>query len=149
MVASLKHKLEEILREKHLSAIELEKLAGLNAYAVRNILLGRSQKPNVHTVKAIADVLGCSIEELLEETQINSPSKSSSEKKESTSPTPIENPDLFVEATRIVMNLAKEKKQFLTIAQAFKVIQGVYAFTLKKNFSEPDQDFAEWLLEQN
>ncbi len=134
--------------EKHLSAGQIEKMAGLKAYGVRNILLGRSKKPSAVTLKAIAAVLGCSIEELLSEGPIEHTEASQEKEKKMPGALSIENPALFVEATHLTFQLAEGTGKILSTEQAFKIVREAYVFALKKNLVAPDKDFIEWLMDQ-
>lgn len=154
MSLALKDKLKNILYEKRLLPTQVEKMAGLKAHAVRNILSGRSQNPSVLTLKAISDVLGCSVEDILEG-KPEIPTSFHSEKgnppvekeRKPTPSFPIENPSLFLSSTSMLMQAVQEKGYTLTTDQAFKLIREVYVFASKKNLSAPDKDFTEWLIE--
>ena len=66
MTAISRH-IKEKMVEKGLSAHALEKLAGLKLSAVQNIIYGRSKNPSVNILIPIAQALGCTVSDLLEE----------------------------------------------------------------------------------
>ena len=61
----LKENLTKILKKTNLTVPELERRAGIKPYSLRNIIQGKSTKPSVEIVFAIAKELGCTVEELL------------------------------------------------------------------------------------
>lgn len=67
-------KIKEKMENQHLSVYALEKEAGLKPQAVRNILWGKSKNPGGAVLKAIAKVLNCSVDELLGDNKLESPS---------------------------------------------------------------------------
>lgn len=46
---------------------EIAKKTGLSRQAVSNILNGRQRNPRINSIKKIAEVLGCSVDDLLKE----------------------------------------------------------------------------------
>jgi transcriptional regulator with XRE-family HTH domain len=63
-MAKLSENLEKLMRQHGLSQKGLSVKAGLNETAVRDILRGRSKDPQLSTVRALASVLQCKIEDL-------------------------------------------------------------------------------------
>lgn len=57
--------LEVILRERNISAHKLAKEAGVPVSNIYKITQGKNLNPGVYTVKAIADYLGITIDELV------------------------------------------------------------------------------------
>lgn len=59
-------KLREILRKRNISIHKLSKEANIPASNIYKIVQNKNLNPGVYTVKAIADYLGITIEELIE-----------------------------------------------------------------------------------
>lgn len=59
-------KLREILRKRNISANKLAKEADIPVSNIYKIIQGKNLNPGVYTVKAIADYLGITIDELIE-----------------------------------------------------------------------------------
>lgn len=53
------------MKANDFSIMQLEAKAGVKPHAVRNILTGKSKSPIAVSLQAIADVLGCSVKDLL------------------------------------------------------------------------------------
>lgn len=150
-VGKLGQKIKEKISEVGISVHALEKKAGLKQSAVQNILYGKSQKPSLHIMQAIAQALNCSVLELLEEeTEINpSPGEYSSPPK-----TPLRgnneiwNSDLYVDVISMVNVLSKKMSLSLSKEKMLNCAEEVYAYSLKNNKNKPDKHFAEWLVEK-
>lgn len=69
MESALKRNIKTQLERNRLSVSELERRAGLKPSAVRNILDGRSKKPNIETLRAIAEQFNQGIDDLIAEEQ--------------------------------------------------------------------------------
>jgi len=152
MASPLQNNLRDLLHAKHLKATQLEKIAGIAAHSVRNILIGRSKNPSVHTLKAIATALECSVEDILEEkpslyASSDSPSLSPQIHSKPMPSHAISDPDLFLRSTEAVLQAAKAKGRTLTTEQVFRLSDAVYIFSLKKGLPSPDPDFVEWVME--
>lgn len=62
---ALRDNIKRNLALHKLSVAELERKAGLKTCAVRNILDGRSNNPNIETLRAIANQFGQGVDELI------------------------------------------------------------------------------------
>jgi len=65
MTIILKKKILEHANKHRYSIRDLEHQAGLQSNAIRNILSDRSKNPTIDTVLKIANILECSVDELL------------------------------------------------------------------------------------
>ncbi|AIL13359.1 hypothetical protein IM40_07375 [Candidatus Paracaedimonas acanthamoebae] len=114
MSGVLVNKLKKKIEEKNYSVAELEGVAGLKGHAIRNILRGRSQKPNVEILQRAASVLGCSILEFLDEKDLGQVNlvpqgRPALSKKETIL---IKDVSLYEQAVKLVFNIYQEKKLY-------------------------------------
>src|SRR5476651_370756 len=58
------------MRAKNLTLSTLEREAGLTTHFVQSILRGKSKKPSAESLQAIADVLGCTVKDLLDKNEL-------------------------------------------------------------------------------
>ena len=65
MSSYLQSQIQTRMEAKKLSIYALEKKAGLKRSAARNILQGFSKKPSAEALKAIANVLECTVDDLV------------------------------------------------------------------------------------
>ena len=135
------------MKAKNLSIGTLEKEAGLNIHAVRNILRGKSKKPSAESLQAIADVFGCTVRDLLVEDQEIFQGNESIEATEDLLNSFYKYPELLAETLKMVNEKIKKGKQELTIQQVLSSIQEIYLHSLQKNPQEVDENFADWFID--
>ena len=135
------------MKAKNLSIGTLEKEAGLNIHAVRNILRGKSKKPSAESLQAIADVFGCTVRDLLVEDQEIFQGNDSAELNEDLLSSTYKYPELLAETIKIVNDKIKERKQELTVQQLLSSIQEIYLHSLQKDPKKVDENFAEWFID--
>ncbi len=140
MTFSLADQLKKRMEEKNLKSRDVEKRGHLKMNAVKNIMIGTSKNPGALTLKVIANVLGCSVDDLLSELP------SAALEKEVDPPLPFQDFDLFLKVVEIVVRVTKEKGYNITLQQALHLIRGIYSYSQKKN-QTIDMDFVEWLFE--
>ncbi len=136
------------MRAKHLSIPELESQAGLKTHAVRNILRGKSKSPSAVNLQAIADVLGCSVKDLLETPEVleEGPQTASLEKVLQAPYTKYDKKHLLPEVVKTVEALAQKQNKDLTIEQFLTCVREIYLHSLQKDPAKVDMDFAEWFM---
>ncbi len=143
-------KIKEKISEVGISVHALEKKAGLKQSAVQNILYGKSQKPSLHIMQSIAQVLNCSVLELLgEETEMTpSPGRSALKAAPPGGNNEIWNPDLYIDVISTINTLSKKMSLSLSKEKMLNCTEEVYAYSLKNNKNKPDQHFADWFIEK-
>ena len=148
MSAILQKQIQRKLDEKNLTVNALEKMAGLKRSAARNLLDGYSKKPSAETLKAIADVLGCSVEDLMvpEDARLASmPAQSNVASKITHS----WNEKLYVDSIKAISKKLADKKLDLKFEQVTQLAGEVYKYSLAKKTEKIDQDFINWLVNKN
>ena len=58
------------MTKKLLTKVEIARRTGLSRVTISNILNGKHKNANIETLKKIADVLDCSIEDLMKEKEV-------------------------------------------------------------------------------
>ena len=134
------------MRAKNLSLTTLEKEAGLRPHAVQNILRGKSKKPSAEILQAVADVLGCSVKDILRPQDPYPEEELSSSKKEFLSH-PYEHQELFEETVKFVNHALKTKENPLTIEQFMRCVEEIYIQSLQKDATKVDEEFGEWWID--
>lgn len=142
MKSLLAQQIEFRLKAFGLSVKKLERIANLKANAVKNILLGRSQNPNVYTIVAIAKALNCNLYELLGELP----------------PEPIEtticldatqridHPALMRQSMNFVLTFVETYARPITVTQLMLLADYIYRYSLQTSTTNMDERFAEWIL---
>lgn len=108
----------------------MKKKAGLAHHAVRNIVRGRSLKPNAETLNAIARALGCTVEDLLEKEMPQE--KGLFEHNKENIVTPFKHPELFRETVDFVITFLEHSKHDLTLEQVLNCLKVIYQGSLEK-----------------
>lgn len=148
----LKENLPKIIREKNLSISAFERIAGLKKNAVTNIINGHTKNPSAKTLQAIADLVGCSVKDLLQNNEINP--NISLQRSTITPPraevvvTYLEDIDLFNEISNYFTQSLKNKNKKIDINLFLQSIVETYSFCYFKNDKKFDIRFADWSIEK-
>lgn len=138
---SVAEKIRDKLEQQNLSVLGLEKKAGLKVHAVQNILTGHSKRPNIDTLLAIANALGCNLSDLIDEPTTQTPA----------SKTKVEKYGNFKLLGEISSYLINEMEQFLDDVAPQTLndfTQEVYIYCEKNKGGTFDKDFAIWVLDR-
>ncbi len=148
MSPNIQQQLKTRMESKSLSPAALEKKAGLKRGVIGNILRGSSKNPTSETLVAIADILGCSLDDLLNRSPVKQREDSlfSLEKEMGVQlPKTPWDADLYSKTVSAVILSLQTKNLSLSAEQAMILIKEVYQYSLSKNQHEVDKNFAEWL----
>ena len=124
----------------------LGKASGLPDYAVRNILIGNTQKPKAEVLQAISVVLNCTIEDLLKDQEFFQESDPSQSKEELRNRS-YQSPQLLAEVVSFVNDKVAFAKKTPTIHQVLTSIEEIYIHSLQNNSQKIDERFANWFVE--
>jgi transcriptional regulator with XRE-family HTH domain len=134
------------MKAHNLSIMALETKAGVRPHAVRNILTGKSKSPSAVNLQAIADVLGCSVKDLLatptvlQEGEISKSLDDLLQEKHA-------NPTLMGECVKAIEEGLKQTKKNITTAQFLTCVREVYLHSLQKSPVQVNKEFAEWFMD--
>lgn|SRR5690606_5393374 len=148
----LRENLPKIIKEKNLSVSAFERMAGLKKNAVTNIINGHTKNPSAKTLQSIADLVGCSVKDLLQNNEINS--YTSLQRSTVSSPTSevkvtyLEDIDLFNEISSYFTQCLKNKESKVDINNFLQSIVETYSFCYFKNDKKFDIRFADWSIEK-
>lgn len=134
------------MKAKNLSILTLEREAGLKTHAVRNILRGKSKRPAADILQAVADVLGCTVKDLLQNQEIFQ-EEDFSESKEERLNTVYAYPALYVETVKFVNEAIQQRNEPATVKQAQTCFEEIYFNSAQKDPSKVDKAFGEWWID--
>ena len=138
-MSTLQKRLQKKLDQAQINASELERRAKLPLSAARRILLGNTKNPTLETIVSIANVLGCSIDELVKEEHIASPRKTKTDltfEKE-----------LFVQLIDdIKWYLQHHEISALAFNEFITYVVEMYEFSLTHPERKIDKHFVTWYL---
>ncbi len=130
------------MKAKNLSASALEREAGLKNHSVRNILRGKIKKPSAQVLQAVADVLECSVRDLLTgitEAEEDAPQKKLLE-------APYDHQQLFLEAVQILTQAIQERQLTLSLKQFYTCLEEITLHALQAQEPKVDPAFVDWFL---
>lgn len=139
--------IEARMKARNMSIVELESLAGLKTHAARNILRGKSKNPSAVNLQAIADVLGCSVKDLLSTPEVLEEALPVSlEEVLQGKYTTYDKQGLFPKVTQAVDEFVQTQNKNLTVEQFLTAVKEIYLHSLQKDPTKVDQDFAGWFM---
>lgn len=145
MTSNIQQQLKTRMEARGLNSSSLEKIAGVNRSSVRNIINGLSRKPSLETLKAISEVLECSVSDLVGY-EIEDKPKSLPKVR---APNHKWNYDLYLSALNEVnkqLSLYDITKDNTKLAWVTNIINEVYNYSCEQNLSEADFHFTKWLV---
>lgn len=136
----LQTQIKKKIEDKNLSVRSLELKAGLGIGTVQKIISGERTRPGASTLSAISQVLGCSVNELLNGDNSDSFSSISSKKQ---SPW---NPDIYHKSQTVVDEYLVKHALNLSAEKVLEIIWEVYKYSLTKSPPSIDPSFVDWLF---
>ena len=132
------------MKAKDFSIMSLEAKAGVKPHAVRNILTGKSKNPSAVNLQAIADVLGCTVKDLLAAPVLQEEEAQPS--LEELLETKHVNSSLMEECVTTIEDTLKKTRKTLTNVQFLTCVREVYLHSLQKTPQKVNKEFAEWFI---
>jgi transcriptional regulator with XRE-family HTH domain len=133
-MGSLKIKVMEHLQEYNISSNFLAKKANIPAATLQNIINSDNANPTIASVLALADAIGCSLDDLVNRNHIY-PTKDFDI-----------NPALLKSVTSCVCSIkSMEGRRYKEFSQ---VIKDVYNYCSEQNLSSVDKNFTQWYVKK-
>lgn len=144
MSTHLANQISSRMRAKNLSVASLEREAGLTNHSVRNILRGKSKRPSAEVLLAVADVLGCSINDLMVKEEIFENTGYSGDKQDILN-SDYKPSELMEQAVKVVNAKVHQMGKILTLKQFLSCVEEVYIHALQRGKSV-DEAYADWFI---
>lgn len=145
MSTHLANQISSRMRAKNFSVAALEKEAGLKNHAVRNILRGKSKRPSAEVLLVVADVLGCSINDLMVKEEIFDNTGYSGDKQGILN-SDYRPSDLMEQIVKVVNGTVLQKRKKLSLRQFLDCVEEVYIHAFQKD-SGVDERYADWFVD--
>ena len=142
LIDAIKEQILQRSNEHNLNISSLEKKAGLPRNSLRNLMDGGSTNPGIKSLVAIAKVLECGIDELLD--------KQLSSKKETNSKTSKHSKLLIGLLNETVASLETSIKRYniqISFEEFIEFLFKAYIYALNKNSQKVSTAFIEGLIE--
>lgn len=146
MSTYLQQQIQSRMQAKKLAIYALEKQAGLKQNAVWNILRGYSKNPRAESLKAIAEALACTIDDLVGPATENSAKISLTKAIVPSSGSYKWDENLYADAMKLISKSIADKKLDLKLEQVVALINEVYKYSIAKSSDEADKDYVNWIL---
>lgn len=145
-MSTIVRKIDEYLQHHKTNIAALEKAAGVKPLVFRNILLGRTKNPSIATVHTLAKILGCPIEDLLDDSlqTLDRTPMIESEIKVPTSE--MLNYALLKSCLAAVVDALVEVNSDAALDKILSYVEELYRFSSKKKLTTPDLEFLDWLI---
>lgn len=134
MTRTMQENIKKKLHAKNMTAAELERRTGI-PHAVVNILHGRSKNPSIRTAQAIAKELGCSVEELLSENNVDLGSAQW-------------NQELYTQAFNVLCAQIQISNKKPTPELMGQWLSDIYNYAIGSENLQVDTRFVRWLLDR-
>lgn len=140
----LQSNIKKHLQLKNLTAAELERRTGI-PHAVVNILHGRSKNPSLKTVHAIAQELGCSVEDLLS-TQIKAAVTGEAVVTEADQTS--WDASLYLATVQLVLKHVENLVERPSLPRVTAWVNEAYSYGLGSPERKADERFIHWMIER-
>lgn len=140
---NLKKKVTEYIREYDISTSQFEKIAGVSNAVVNRILDESVKNPSIETILKIADVLGCSLDELFDRNHYKGHLTNQTEE------THYDNELFRSICLHVVHFIEINRVDSITFNKVETVIEEIYKYCLDKSLVTVDIKFANWFLKNN
>ena len=145
-MTSIAQQIDARMKAQNLSIMSLEAKSGVKPHAVRNILTGKSKSPSAVNLQAIADVLGCSVKDLLA-TPAALQEKENHKSLEALLKEEHANSSLMEECVKVIEDCIQKTKKNITTAQFLTCVKEVYLHSLQKEPHQVNKEFTEWFID--
>lgn len=137
-MSRLQTKLNDLMAQKKISAVDIEKKTGINRNTIYNILSGSSKNPSASNLQLITQALDISLDSLLvdeEELHVNLLSH--------------EQMRAFADATNATINMVIKKDLNFSLNKLLSMIKEIYQYTIKTHPPKIDKKFIDWLIDKH
>jgi transcriptional regulator with XRE-family HTH domain len=136
-MANLQLKLSEIMTQKKMTLLDIEKTTGLNKNTINSILTGTSKNPSANTLRSIAKALDVSLESILSDDEMNVDSLTEAQMR------------VFSKVTDATINVVIEKNLNFTIDKLNMLIKEIYYYSTKSSPPNIDDKFIHWIVDKH
>ena len=136
-MTNLQAKLNQLMTEKKITAVDIERETGLNRNTVYSIIAGHSKNPSAHNLQLIAKALNVNLESILigyEDIQLDSLSHKQIK--------------AYLDATSATIEIILEKKLNFSLNKLTSLIKEVYQYSLKVDPPSIDTRFIHWIIDK-
>lgn len=140
--------IKKLMAERGVTTYELSQNINIPYPTLAQLLQGRNASPKIQNLVLIARYFKVTVDQIIGETVVQTPSKDSKNDLNSKTITPWDE-KFFTDSMAIFSNLLKEKNiPSVSTEKALKIIKEIYLFSIQRKEKKPDKQFAEWIVNQ-
>lgn len=136
-MASLPAKICELMTQKRINAVDIEKETGLNRNTIYSIIAGNSKNPSAYNLQLIAKALGVTLESILVDEEETRTATLSNQQMQ-----------IFADAASTTVSVIISKERNFPLSKLICIIQEVYQYALRVDPPCVDDVFIDWLLDK-
>ncbi|WP_342268297.1 helix-turn-helix transcriptional regulator [Candidatus Tisiphia endosymbiont of Empis tessellata] len=133
-MTNLQARLNSLMAQKNINAIDIERKTGLSRNTVYSILYGSSKNPSANNLQLIAKALDINLEALVIDNEINLEILT------------VDQIKIFSKATSATINILIERNLSFSLRNLTTLIKEVYEYALKKQ--SVDNTFIDWIIDK-
>ena len=137
-MTNVQAKINELMTQKKITVLDIEKNTGINRNTIYSILSGTSKNPSANNLQLIAKALGVSLQAILmDEAEIGSDRLNRNQM------------ETFRDVTAATINIIIEKNKEMPLDKIVSLIKEVYLYSIKLDPPSIDNRFIDWLIDKD
>jgi transcriptional regulator with XRE-family HTH domain len=137
-MTNVQAKINELMTQKKITVLDIEKSTGINRNTIYSILSGTSKNPSASNLQLIAKALGVSLQAILmDEAEIGSDRLNRNQM------------ETFRDVTAATINIIIEKNKEMPLDKIVSLIKEVYLYSIKLDPPSIDNRFIDWLIDKD
>ena len=137
-MTNLQGRINELMTQKKITVLDIEKNTGINRNTIYSILSGTSKNPSASNLQLIAKALGVSLQDILvDEAEIANDHLNSGQM------------ETFRDVTAATINIIIKKNKEMPLDKIVSLIKEVYQYSIKLDPPSIDNRFIDWIVDKN
>ena len=137
-MTNVQGKINELMTQKKITVLDIEKSTGINRNTIYSILAGTSKNPSASNLQLIAKALGVSLQDILvDEAELGSDRLNRDQM------------ETFRDVTAATINIIIKKNKEMPLDKIVSLIKEIYLYSIKLDPPSIDNRFIDWLVDKN
>ena len=137
-MTNVQGRINELMTQKKITVLDIEKNTGINRNTIYSILSGTSKNPSASNLQLIAKALGVSLQDILvDEAEIVNDHLNSDQM------------ETFRDVTAATINIIIKKNKEMPLDKIVSLIKEVYQYSIKLDPPSIDNRFIDWIVDKN
>jgi len=137
-MTNVQGKINELMTQKKITVLDIERSTGINRNTIYSILSGTSKNPSASNLQLLAKALGVSLQDILmDEAEIGNDRLNR------------DRMEAFRDVTAATINIIIKKNKEMPLDKIISLIKEVYQYSIKLDPPSIDNRFIDWLVDKN